>query len=236
MRGYVDYRDEVFGWRAGAFAEYASAAESHFVLKPHHLDFEQLAAIGVSASAALQLLRDRVRTGQQVLINGASGGLGSYAVQIARALGAEVTGVCSARNVDTVRSIGAAHTIDCTKEDFTFREQRYDNIANHPPSRTRRMLTGDGVLQSNNGTSGGHWFGTRPTVIATAILSMLTRRQAGPSIKFPRREDLAAISELVRAGKITPLIGRTYPLAQATQALTHVAGGHALGTTVLAVH
>jgi NADPH:quinone reductase-like Zn-dependent oxidoreductase len=231
--------DEVFGWCAGAFAEYACTPESHLVLKPDDLTFEQAAAVGVSASTALQLLRDRIRPGQQVLINGASGGLGSYAVQIARALGAEVTGVCSAGNIDTVRSIGAAHTVDYGKEDFTLREQRYDyildNIANHSLSRTRRALTTDGVLQSNNGTAGGRWFGTMPTVIATAVLSKLTPRQAGPSIKFPRQEDLAALSELVRAGKITPLVGRSYHLAQAPQALTHVAEGHAVGTIVLAI-
>ena len=172
--------DEVFGWCAGAFAEYACAAESHVAPKPDDLDFEQAAAVGVSASAALQLLRGRVRPGQQVLINGASGGLGSYAVQIARALGAEVTGVCSAGNVDTVRSIGAAHAIDYRREDFTLREQHYDyildNVANHSLSDTRRALTADGVLQSNNGTSGGRWFGTMPTVIATAIQSRFTRR------------------------------------------------------------
>lgn len=231
--------DAVFGWCAGAFAEYACAAESHLVRKPADLSFEQAAAVGVSASGALQLLRDRVRPKQRVLINSASGGLGSFAVQIARALGAEVTGVCSTSNLDTVRSLGAAHTIDYTQTDFTLGEQRYDyildNVANRSLARTRRALTTDGVLQSNNGTTGGHWFGTMGTVIAAAIVSMFTRRQAGPSIKLPRQEELAALTDLVVAGKVTPLIGRTYPLALAPQALAYVAGGHALGTVVLVV-
>jgi NADPH:quinone reductase-like Zn-dependent oxidoreductase len=229
--------DQVFGWCAGAFAEYACAAEGHFVLKPGNLSFEQAAAVGVSASAALQLLRGRVGPGQRVLVNGASGGLGSFAVQIARALGAEVTGVCSTGNLDTVRSLGAAHVIDYTHDDFTRGEQRYDyildNIANHSLSRTRRALTVHGVLQSNNGTSGGRWFGTMRTVIATAILSKFTRRQAGPSIKFPNREDLVALIDLVAAGKVRPLIGRTYPLTRAPEAIRLVAGGHAVGTVVL---
>jgi NADPH:quinone reductase-like Zn-dependent oxidoreductase len=229
--------DEVFGWCTGAFAEYACAAEGHLVPQPGNLSFEQAAAVGVSASAALQLLRGRVRPGQRVLVNGASGGLGSFAVQIARALGAEVTGVCSTGNLDTVRSLGAAHVIDYTHDDFTHGEQRYDyildNIANHSLSRTRRALTVHGVLQSNNGTSGGRWFGTMRTVIATAILSKFTRRQAGPSIKFPNREDLVALIDLLTAGKVRPLISRTYPLTQGPQAITLVAGGHAVGTVVL---
>jgi NADPH:quinone reductase-like Zn-dependent oxidoreductase len=231
--------DEVFGWCAGAFAEYVSAPADHFAPKPPNLTFEQASAVGVSASAALQLLRGRVRPGQKVLVNGASGGLGSYAIQIAKAFGAEVTGVCSARNLDTVRSLGAAHVLDYAEEDFTLGDQRYDfildNVANHSLSRTRRALTADGVLQSNNGTSGGRWFGTMGTVLKAAIVSIFTHRQAGPAIKFPRREDLLAMVALIDAGKVVPLVGRTYALHEAGRAVSHVAGGHARGTTVLTV-
>jgi NADPH:quinone reductase-like Zn-dependent oxidoreductase len=231
--------DEVFGWCSGAFAEFACAPEIQFVQRPSNLGLEQAAAVGVSATAALQLLRDRVQPGQKVLINGASGGLGSYAVQIAAALGAEVTGVCGPSNMDTVRSLGATHVIDYTRNDFTTDADRYDfildNVANHSLSQTRRALTDDGVLQSNNGTSGGRWFGTLGTVIATAIVSRFTRRQAGPSIKSTTREDLLALKDLVEAGKVTPFIGRTYPLSQAGQALRHVGEGHSRGTVVLTV-
>ena len=229
--------DHVFGWCSGAFAEYVCAAEDHFVSKPADLTLEQAAAVGVSASAALQLLHDRVRPGQRVLINGASGGLGSYAVQIATARGAEVTGVCGPNNVEAVRSIGAARVVDYTRDDFTLGEQRYDfildNVANHSLAQTRRVLTPSGVLQSNNGTSGGRWFGTMGAVLKTAIIARFTHRQAAPAIKFVRREDLIALRDLVEARAVTPLIGSTYPMHQAADALTEVAGGHARGTVVL---
>jgi NADPH:quinone reductase-like Zn-dependent oxidoreductase len=231
--------DQVFGWCAGAFAEYVCAAEDHFLPKPANLGFEQAAAVGVSATAALQLLRDRAVFGAKVLINGASGGLGSYAVQIAAAFGAEVTGVCGPRNIETVRALGAAHVIDYTEEDFTLSEQRYDfildNVANHSLARTRRALAERGVLQSNNGTSGGRWFGTLGTVISTAVISMFTRRQAPPSIKFTTREDLLTLKAIIEDGRLTPLIERTYPLSHASQALEHVKTGHARGTVVLTV-
>jgi len=231
--------DEVFGWCTGAFAEYVSAPQDHFVSKPANLTLEQAAAVGVSASTALQLLRDRVQPGQKVLINGASGGLGTFAVQIAKAFGAEVTGVCSTKNVDMVRSIGADHVIDYTREDFTQGGQRYDfildNVANHSLSATRRALSPSGTLQSNNGTSGGRWFGTMGTVIKTAIVSKFTRRQAGPSIKFPNREDLVALRDLIEGGKVTPVIDGTYPLSETAGALDRVNEGHARGTVVITV-
>jgi NADPH:quinone reductase-like Zn-dependent oxidoreductase len=233
--------DEVFGWCAGAFAEYACAGQDHFVPKPANLTFEQAAAVGVSASAALQLLRDqgKVQPGQKVLINGASGGLGTFAVQIARALGAEVTGVCSTRNVDMVRSIGADHVIDYTREDFTHGQERYDfiidNVGNHSLSDNRRALTPTGKLQSNNGTSGGRWFGTTGTVIKTAAVSRFVRQQAGPSIKFQNRGDLVVLKELLDAGNITPVIDGTYPLSRTPEAVSHVGEGHARGTVVIAI-
>jgi NADPH:quinone reductase-like Zn-dependent oxidoreductase len=233
--------DEVFGWCTGAFAEYACATEDHFVPKPANLTFEQAAAVGVSASTALQLLRDqgKVQPGQRVLINGASGGVGTFAVQIAKAFGADVTGVCSTKNVDLVRSIGADHVIDYTGEDFTQQGQRYDfildNVANHSLSDTRRVLAPTGKLQSNNGTSGGRWFGTLGTVIKTAASSMWERRQLGPAIKFQNREDLLVLKELIEAGKVTPIVDRTYPLSQVATAIGHVGEGHARGTVVITV-
>jgi len=233
--------DEVFGWCTGAFAEYASAPADHFVPKPANLTFQQAAAVGVSASTALQLLRDqgKIKPGQKVLINGAAGGIGTFAVQIAKAFGAEVTGVCSTRNVEMVRSIGADHVIDYTREDFTRSGHRFDfildNVANHSLSDTRRVLTPSGKLQSNNGTSGGRWFGTIGTVLKSATVSMFDRRQLGPAIKFANRADLLVLKELIEAGKITPVIDATYALSDTGKALAHVGEGHARGTVVISV-
>ena len=233
--------DEVFGWCTGAFAEYASAPADHFVPKPTSLTFEQAAAVGVSASTALQLLRDqgKIKPGQKVLINGASGGIGTFAVQIAKTFGAEVTGVCSTRNVEMVRSIGADHVIDYTREDFTRNGHRFDfildNVANHSLSDTRRVLTPSGKLQSNNGTSGGRWFGTLGTVLKSATVSMFERRQLGPAIKFANRADLLVLKELIEAGKITPVIDATYALSDTGRGLAHVGEGHARGTVVISV-
>jgi NADPH:quinone reductase-like Zn-dependent oxidoreductase len=233
--------DEVFGWCTGAFAEYVCAPADHFVVKPANLTLEQAAAVGVSATTALQLLRDqaKVQSGQKVLINGASGGLGTFAVQIAKAFGAEVTGVCSTRNVEMVRSIGADHVIDYTHEDFVQGTQRYDfildNVANHSLADTRRALTTTGKLQSNNGTSGGRWFGTMGTVIKTAAGSKFGHQQLGPSIKFQNRRDLVALKELIEAGKVKPVIDGTYPLSGTAAAIGHVGGGHARGTVVITV-
>ena len=233
--------DEVFGWCTGAFAEYARAPADHFLPKPTNLTLEHAAAVGVSASTALQLLRDqgKVQPGQKVLINGASGGVGTFGVQIAKAFGAEVTGVCSTRNVELVRAIGADHVIDYTSEDFTRSGQRYDfildNVANHSLSDTRRMLTPTGKLQSNNGTSGGRWFGTIGTVIQTAALSMFDHRQLGPHVKFVNRKDHEVLKGLIEDGKVTPVIDRTYPLSGAPEAIGHVGEGHARGTVVIIV-
>jgi NADPH:quinone reductase-like Zn-dependent oxidoreductase len=230
--------DEVFGWCAGAFAEYASAPEDHFVKKPANLSFEQAAAVGVSASTALQLLRDdaKVRAGQKVLVNGASGGVGTFAVQVAKAFGAEVTGVCSTRNVDLVRSIGADHVVDYTKEDFRRGAERYDvvldNVGDRSMSDTRRALTPSGMLISNGG---GHASGKLGRTIRTAIASMLVRQQGRPSLKTQNHADLVALKGLVEAGQVTPVIGGTYPLRETAEAISHVAAGHVRGTVVIAV-
>jgi len=230
--------DEVFGWCTGAFAEYARTTEDQLLRKPANLTFEQAAAIGVSASTALQLFRDDVKLqpGLKVLINGASGGVGTFAVQIARAFGAEVTGVCSTQNVEIVRSIGADHVIDYTREDFTTGEARYDvildNVGNHSMARTRRALTPSGTLISNGG---GHADGKLSRTLRTMLVSIFVRRQASPTIKTQNRDDLVALRDLVEAGKLTPVIDRTYPLTDTPTAIAHVAAGHARGTVVITV-
>jgi NADPH:quinone reductase-like Zn-dependent oxidoreductase len=230
--------DEVFGWCAGAFAEYARATEDQFIKKPANLTFEQASAIGVSASTALQLLRDngKVQPGQKVLINGASGGVGTFAVQIAKAFGAEVTGVCSTKNLDMVRSIGADHVIDYTSEDFTKGSERYDlildNVGNHSMAQVRRALTPRGTLISNGG---GHADGKLGRTVRAMLVSMLVRQQATPTVKSQNHDDLVALKGLVESGKVTPVIDRTYPLADTPQAVGHVAAGHARGTVVLTV-
>jgi NADPH:quinone reductase-like Zn-dependent oxidoreductase len=230
--------DDVFGWCTGAFAEYARAPEDQLVRKPASLTFEQAAAVGLSATTALQLLRDdgNLQPGQTVLVNGASGGVGTFAVQIAKAFGAEVTGVTSTKNVEIVRSIGADHVIDYTSEDFTNGGRRYDlildNVGNRSMSATRRALNPNGTLLSNGG---GHADGKLWRVIKTAVVSMFVRQQGRPSVKTQNRADLIALAELVEAGKLTPVIDKTYPLGDTPKAISHVAAGHARGTVVIAV-
>jgi len=230
--------DEVFGWCTGAFAEYARTTEDKLLKKPANLTFDQAAAIGVSASTALQLLRDDVKLqpGLKVLVNGASGGVGTFAVQIAKAFGGEVTGVCSTKNVDMVRSIGADHVIDYTREDFTAGATRYDvildNVGNHSMARTRRALTPSGTLISNGG---GHADGKLSRTLRTMLVSIFVRRQASPTIKTQNHDDLVALRDLVEAGKLTPVIDRTYPLTETPMAIAHVAAGHARGTVVITV-
>ena len=230
--------DAVFGWCTGAFAEFASTSEQQLIPMPASLTFEQAAAVGVSATTALQLIRDdgQVRPGQKVLINGASGGVGTFAVQIAKAFGAEVSGVCSTKNVELVRSIGADHVIDYTKDDFTDGEPQYDlildNVGNHSMARTRRALTPQGRLISNGG---GHAGGKLGRTLRTMLASMVVRQQAKPTVKNQNHDDLVALKELVEAGKLTPVIDGTYPLADTAQAIDRVATGHARGTIVVRV-
>jgi NADPH:quinone reductase-like Zn-dependent oxidoreductase len=230
--------DEVFGWCAGAFAEYARATEDQLIKKPANLTFDQAAAVGVSASTALQLLRDdaKVQPGRKVLINGASGGVGSFAVQIAKAFGAEVTGVCSTENVELVRSIGADHVIDYTREDFAVGTERYDvildNVGNHSMARTRRALAPGGTLISNGG---GHADGKLGRTLRTLLVSMFVRQQAGPTVKTQNHDDLVALRDLVDAGSIAPVIAGIYPLSRTPEAIGHVAAGHARGTVVITI-
>jgi NADPH:quinone reductase-like Zn-dependent oxidoreductase len=232
--------DAVLGWCSGAFAEYVTVAENSLAAKPSALSFEEASAIGVSAMTALQALRDhlRVTTGQRVLVTGASGGVGTYAVQLAKVLGAEVTGVCSTANVELVRSIGADHVIDYTREDFARGEARYDRILDNVGSRsmgaTRRALTPDGLLLSNGSPVGG-WVGGVGHVFKAMVASMLTRQQARPFVSMPSAGDLAELRDLAEAGQIRPVLDRTYPLDQASRAVAHVAGRHARGTVALTV-
>ena len=230
--------DEVFGWCTGAFAEYACAPEDQLVKKPANLTFEQAAAVGVSASTALQVLRDdaNVQPGQKILINGASGGVGTFAVQIAKAFGAEVTGVSSTKNLELVRSIGADHVIDYTQQDFRDGDERYDvildNVGDHSMADTRRALTPNGKLVSNGG---GHASGKLGRTIRAFLVSLVVRQQARPSVKTQNRPDLIALKELAEAGQVTPVIGGTYPLGQTADAIGQVAAGHARGTLVIAM-
>ena len=227
--------DEVFGWCKGAFAEYACAGADNFAPKPANVTFEQAAAVGVSAFTALQALRDqgKVQPGQKVLINGASGGVGPFAVQIAKAFGADVTGVCSTRNVDMVRSIGADQVIDYTQEDFTQSGQRYDlildQVANHSLSDCRRALTPQGTHIPNSGHSGTGY------VVKALVLSLFVRQQGRPYIAIPNNEDLVVLNELIEAGKVTPVIDRTYPLSDTPEALRYLDEGHARGKVVITV-
>jgi len=230
--------DEVFGWCTGGFAEFARASQDHVVPKPANLTFEQAAAVGVSATTALQQLRDegKIQPGQKVLINGASGGVGTFAVQIAKAFGAEVTAVCSTRNVDMVRSVGADHVIDYTKEDYTKGGPRYDfildNVGNHSLSENRRALTPNGRLLPNGG---GHSGGALGNLIKAHLTAFFVRQQARPAIKFQNPADLAALKTLVETGKVVPVLDATYPLRDASRAVGHVGAGHARGTVVITV-
>jgi NADPH:quinone reductase-like Zn-dependent oxidoreductase len=234
--------DEVFGWCVGAFAEYAVAPEDHLVAKPADLTFEQASAVGTSATTALQLLREqgKVKAGDKVLINGASGGVGTFAVQIAKSMGAEVTGVCSTANVEMVRSIGADHVIDYTNDDFTTGGPRYDfildNVGNHSLSDTRRALTPTGKLMSNGGGhSQGRWVGSMGSVVKAAVSSMISRQQIGPSVRFQNNADLVALKELVDAGTVMPVIDNTFPLSRTSEGMARVGSGRARGTVVITV-
>jgi NADPH:quinone reductase-like Zn-dependent oxidoreductase len=212
------------------------------VPKPANLTFEQAAAVGVSAVTALQALRDqgKVQAGQKVLINGASGGVGPFAVQIAKAFGADVTGVCSTRNTGLVRSIGADQVIDYTQEDFTKSRQRYDfildNVGNHSLSDLRRVLTPKGILQPNGGGhSSNRWIGPMGSVIKANVLSLFVRQQGSTFFATNNKEDRQFLKELIEAGKVTPVIDRTYPLSETPEAIGYVGEGHARGKVVITV-
>ncbi len=234
--------DEVFGGKTGAFAEYVCArADRATVLKPANLTFEQAASLPIAAITALQALRDKgkVEPGQKVLINGASGGVGTFAVQIAKSFGADVTGVCSTRNVDMVRSLGADHVIDYTKEDFAKGEQRYDvildNVPNHSLSECRRILNPKGkyVMIGGGGPNDGRWIGPFGRVIHTLVLSPFVSQEMGMFMADLNQKDLTILGDLLQSGKVKSVIDRTYKLSEVPDALRYLEEGHARGKVVI---
>jgi NADPH:quinone reductase-like Zn-dependent oxidoreductase len=232
--------DEVFGWCKGAFAECVCAGEENLLPRPANLTFEQSAAVGDSAFTALAAVRDqgRVQPGQRVLINGASGGVGTFAVQIAKSFGANVTGVCSTRNVDLVRSIGADQVIDYTKEDFTQTAQRYDVMLDLVGSRSlsdcRRALTPRGTYVLVGVRDLGRWFGLARQIKAL-LLSPFVRQRMRVFVVKHNRADLAVLKDLVEAGKAAPVIDRQYRLSDVPEALRYQGEGHAQGKIVIVV-
>jgi len=233
--------EEVLGFCRGAFAEYACAAADMVVPKPASLTFEQAAAVPVAATTALRGIRDvgQVKAGQKVLINGASGGVGTYAVQIAAALGAEVTGVCSTRNVELVRSIGAAHVVDYTREDFTGGQSHYDvildNVSSLPLARLRRALAPKGILVLNGGGSPGHVFGPVAGLLRAVVANTFVSQRLRPLPSRQNRAELLAVTGLIEGGKLMPVIDRTYPLADTAKGLRTVEHGHTRGKIVITV-
>jgi NADPH:quinone reductase-like Zn-dependent oxidoreductase len=237
--------DEVFGspfmHGFGAFAERVSVPEELLVPKPANLSFEQAAAVPLAASTALQGLRDYggIEPGHKVLIVGASGGVGTFAVQIAKSFGTEVTGVCSTRNVGMVRSLGADHVIDYTQEDFTRSGWKYDLIfqlaGTRSPSECRHALTSKGTLVLISGDSDGRWIGPVARIIKALVLSpFVSQKMASFTVK-PNKEDLQFLKQLIEAGKVTPVIDRTYPLSEVPEAIRYLENGHARGKVVIRV-
>jgi len=230
--------DEVFGSADGSYAGYAAAAEDELAPKPANLTFEQAAAVPLAGLVALQALRD-VGPGQKVLINGASGGIGTFAVQIAKALGAHVTGVCSTRNVELVRSLGADMVIDYTKANFTEIGQRYDlildNVSNHSLTHLRRALAPTGTLIPNGGNFGNRWFSSAGRL----MVGKVTFRSGGQRMRnflvSMKAKDLLALTELIEAGKVTPVIDRTYPLSEVAEAIGYVGSGRTRGKVAITV-
>jgi len=231
--------DEVFGGGSGAFAEYMTVREDGaLTMKPADVSFEQAASAPIAAVTALQALRDtgRLQPGQKVLINGASGGVGTFAVQIARSFGAEVTGVCSSRNVEMVRSIGADHVVDYTKEDYTDSGNQYDLIidmvGNHSLSANRRVLKPDGIFVIVGGGK-GNWLGPMMSPIKALMLSPFVDQEFGMILAQLRQDDLAILGDLMQAGKVTPVIDRHYQLREVPAALRYSEEGHAQGKIII---
>ncbi|HSK10071.1 MAG TPA: NAD(P)-dependent alcohol dehydrogenase [Vicinamibacterales bacterium] len=232
--------DEVFGSCRGAFAEHATTTASLLVVKPANVTFEQAASAPVAAYTALQAFRDkgRLEPGQKLLINGASGGVGTFAVQIAKSMGADVTGVCSTKNVAMVRSIGADRVIDYTREDFTRGHVRYDMIldavGNRSPPAFRRVLARKGTYVGVSG-AGGNWVGPLIGMAKTLMLSPFVSQEMVWFLVKPNGEDLALISELMAAGKVTPVIDRRYALREVPEAIRYLEEGHARGKVIVTV-
>jgi NADPH:quinone reductase-like Zn-dependent oxidoreductase len=233
--------DEVFGTCEGAFAEYATARTDKIALKPANLTFEQAASVPTSGSTALQALRDvgKVRSGQGVLIIGAAGGVGSFAVQIAKAFGAHVTGVCSTTKMDLVRSIGADAVIDYTRDEFADGTHRYDLMLDTAGARSlshlRRALAPRGTLVIVGGEGGGRWFGGVDRQLRASLLSPFVGQKLGTFIAKQNAKELAQLTELIEAGKVTPVIDKEYPLSHVPDAIRHLEEGHAGGKVVITV-
>lgn len=231
--------DEVFGGRTGAFAEYLTIAEDRaLALKPVNVSFEQAASMPIAAITALQALRDRgqLKAGQKVLINGASGGVGTFAVQIAKAMGAEVTGVCSTRNTEMVRTIGADHVIDYTTEDYTESGQQYDLIVdmvgNHSLSENRQVLAPKGIFVIIGGEK-GNWLGPLVAPVMALIYSPFVGQEFSMMIAEMRQADLRVLADLLATGKIVPVIDRSYPLSGVPAAIRYSEEGHARGKIII---
>ncbi|MET8679607.1 NAD(P)-dependent alcohol dehydrogenase [Streptomyces sp. NPDC004647] len=233
--------DEVFGACDGSFAEYACAREDRFAPKPANLSFEQAAAVPISAFTALQGLRDqgRVQPGQKVLIIGAAGGVGAFAVQLAKMFGAHVTGVCSTTKADLVRSIGADEVIDYTSDDFADGARHFDLIldaaGNRSLSHLRRALTPKGTLVIVGGEGGGRWFGGTDRPLRALMLSPFVSQRLRGLISAERTEDLQYLRKIIEDGKVMPVIDRTYPLHEVPEAIRYVHDGHVRGKVVITV-
>jgi NADPH:quinone reductase-like Zn-dependent oxidoreductase len=236
--------DEVFGGKSGAFSEYVCArATGAIVLKPAGLTFEQAAAIPIAGITALQAIRDKgkVQPGQKVLINGASGGVGTFAVQIAKSFGANVTGVCSTRNLDLVRSLGADHVIDYTKEDFSNGPERYDviidNVGTQPLAGFRRALKPNGILVmiGGGGPNDGGLIGPLGRPVKALLSSPFVSQKMGMLMADLNKQDLTELGDMMQAGKTKAVIDRTYPLSQIAEALRYLEAGHARGKVVITV-
>src|SRR5918995_472565 len=233
--------DEVFGIGKGSYAEYVCAREAKLAPKPANFTFEQAAVLAIMGSTALQALRDhgRVEPGQEVLVIGASGGVGTYAVQIAKAFGAHVTGVCSTKKVEMVRSIGADHVIDYAQEDFAEGEQRYDLIldigGNSSLARLRRVLTLRGTLIIVGGETDGRWLGGTDRQLRALMLSRFVGQKLGTFVSSENHEDMIVLKNLIESGELTPVIDRTYPLSETPEAIRYLEQGHARGKVVIIV-
>jgi NADPH:quinone reductase-like Zn-dependent oxidoreductase len=233
--------DPVFGGARRAFAEYVCAPENRLALKPANLTFEQAAAIPVAGLTALQGLRDkgRIQPGQKVLINGAAGGVGTFAVQIAKSFGADVTGVCSTKSVDLVRSIGADHVVDHTRDDFTRSAERYDLIfdcvGNRPLSAHRRVMTRRGTLVAVGVRPGGRWIGPLPYLLRLLVSSRFVSQKVVFFVARIGTDDLNVLKELIEANKVTPVIDRRYTLSEVPEAIRYLKEGHARGKVVITV-
>jgi NADPH:quinone reductase-like Zn-dependent oxidoreductase len=230
--------DEVFGSADGSYAGYASAAEDELAPKPTRLTWEQAAAAPMAGLVALQALRD-VHHGHKVLVNGASGGIGTFAVQIAKALHAHVTAVCSTGNVELVRSLGADEVIDYTREDFTKSGNRYDlildNVSNHSLSDLRRVMAPTGTLIPNGGNFGNRWFSSAGRLMAGKVTFRSGGQQMRNFLVSMKTDDLLALTELIQSGKVTPVMDRTYPLSEAAEAIRYVGSGRTRGKVAISV-